>query len=364
MKTGRTLTELAMELERQNNAKQDYLVDTRELTLLPPVIDEDGAAKGTAELHLPNGEEFALHGVAPRQIASHLKIPAKYWDMLESDHRNLLATNVNTLFREKPARRMVRCLDYADDGGRYARAFLSDRYQRRDNYDVAQAAIAVMQEIADVRIPTSEITDSHLYISALAPRVQADVKVGDTVQAGVRITNSEVGKGALKIEPIVFRLLCLNGMTVAKATRVYHIGSTLGLEEDETQRVLSDQTMELDDRAFFAKLADVMRAAVDETQFNAIVAQMREAAGGPALAKPLEAMETLGKRFSFTQPEQENILQHLVTGGDLTAWGTLNAVTRAAQDVESYDRSMELEQVGGQILEMAGGREWAALAAR
>lgn len=36
----------------------------------------------------------------------------------------------------------------------------------------------------------------------------------------------------------------------------------------------------------------------------------------------------------------------------MSAWGLANAVTRAAQDVESYDRSQELEAVGGDIIEL------------
>lgn len=366
MKTGLTLTQLAQELDRQNRAKRDFLVDTRQLTVLPPAAPADGddAPVWIPELTLPDSAgEFTIRGVAPRQIGDHLKIPARFWDLLATEHGALLAHNVNTLFRERPSTRMVRCLDFGDDGGRYARAFLSDRYLRRDNYEVAQAALKVLADVPDVQIPTSQVTDKHLYITALAPRVQGEVKVGDTVQAGIRITNSEVGWGALKVEPLVFRLICLNGMTVAKATRVMHIGGTIGMDNDEVIRVLSDETLALDDKAFFAKLADVMRSAVDETAFNAIVAQMREAAGSPRMEKPQAAMVELGKKFNVGEAEGESILGHLIEGGDLTAYGALNAFTRAAQDVESYDRSMELEAAGGKILEMAGTREWARIAA-
>ncbi len=46
------------------------------------------------------------------------------------------------------------------------------------------------------------------------------------------------------------------------------------------------------------------------------------------------------------------MLRHLATGGDFTRFGLLNAVTRTAEDAESYDRAIELERVGGEILEM------------
>ncbi|HEX7088685.1 MAG TPA: DUF932 domain-containing protein [Longimicrobiales bacterium] len=373
MKAGLTLTQLAQELDRQNNAKRDFLLDTRDLTVLP--TDE-----GMIEAHLPNGTgEFNVMGVAHRQLGDYCGIPAKFYDMLRYGKPDgkpalpmqpkLLGTNLNTLLRERPTKRMVRCFDFGEgegiveDGrasGRVMRALLSDRYLRRDNFEVAEAALKVLGEIPDVKIPTAQITEKHMYISALAPRVEAEVKEGDVVQAGVRITNSEVGWGALKIEPIVLRLVCMNGMTVAKATRVFHLGSQI--DSDETIKVLSDESLRKDDEAFFAKLADVMRAAVDETQFNLIVAQMREAAQAPKMQKPKEAMEELGKKFNASEAEGESLLAHLIEGGDLTAYGALNAFTRAAQDVESYDRSMELEAAGGKILEMAGTKEWERIA--
>jgi hypothetical protein len=375
MKAGLTLTNLAKELDRQNAAKRDFLVDTRELTLLPPAIGQLPPGTGgrsledtdvepwMPELHLPEGTgEFVVRGVAPRQIGDHLKIPARFWDLMAGEHPALLAHNVNTLLRERPSRRMVRCLDFGDDdGGRYARAFLSDRYLRRDNYEVAQAALKVLSELPEVQIPTSQITDKHLYITALAPRVQGEVKAGDVVQAGVRIKNSEVGWGALSVEPILYRLWCSNGCGTWEKTRIFHLGSQL--EGEETVRVLSDETLALDDKAFFAKLADVMRAAVDETKFNDFLVKMREAAATTRMAKPQEAMQELGKKFNVSETEGESILGHLIEGGDLTAYGALNAFTRAAQDVESYDRSMELEDAGGKILAMAGTREWERIAA-
>ena len=38
MKQGRTLTELAVELERQHTSKRDFIADTRELELVPRLI--------------------------------------------------------------------------------------------------------------------------------------------------------------------------------------------------------------------------------------------------------------------------------------------------------------------------------------
>ena len=43
----------------------------------------------------------------------------------------------------------------------------------------------------------------------------------------------------------------------------------------------------------------------------------------------------------------------LIRGGDLSLYGLSNAITRAAQDVESYDRSTEMESIGYTVLGMS-----------
>lgn len=379
MKTGLSLKQLAAELERQSEAKQDFVVDTRELAMLSGT--QPGTGHRVSELVLPKtedfpGGEFEVSNFCHRQIGSRLGIPATFYDrLLLGDGKKkepvpaLLDHTVNTLLREQPERRMVRTFDWEKtgpdpdhrDGGKVARAFLSDRYRRLDNDELAKAALPILGEIEDVKILSCDITERKMYIKAVAPRVQGDVKRGDTVQAGVVISNSEVGSGALKIEPLVYRLICLNGMIVAAATRQYHIGRQL--DSDEALAVLSDETIMKDDAAFFSKIQDVVKAAVDETRFNAIVAAMRESTETVRIQKPIESMERMQKRFSFSDAETENVLKHLVEGGDLSAYGALNAVTRASQDVEDYDRATELEMVGGEILALSGGKQWKELAA-
>ena len=53
--------------------------------------------------------------------------------------------------------------------------------------------------------------------------------------------------------------------------------------------------------------------------------------------------------------EASGILGHLAAGGNLSRWGFANAVTRYAQDVESYDRATELEKLGGKLSTNAEG---------
>ena len=56
-------------------------------------------------------------------------------------------------------------------------------------------------------------------------RLEMEVRKGDIVQAGVMISNSEVGLGAVSIQPLVYRLVCTNGMVVNDmGERRHHVG--------------------------------------------------------------------------------------------------------------------------------------------
>lgn len=345
MKEGRTLVELAQEVTRQAESKRDFRVNTNEVTML--------TTDGGSELVLPKFGEFEVNELAHRQIATHLGIPSKFYQKLqETDYRSLLDYNVNHLFRIKPEERLIRTMD-----GR-VRALLSNRYQRRDNVDLMNHILPIIGEIPHVTFQSTQITEDRLYLKFVAPRLQGEVKVGDIVQAGGVISNSEVGLGAVMIATMFLRLACMNGAIVEVNARKYHVGRQV--DSEEAIELFQDETLKLDDAAYWAKIADVVRNAVSETNFNRLLVKMRAAADSSPMPLPAEGIKELANRYDFNEPEQNSILHYLTLGGDLTRWGVLNAVTRASQDVESYDRATDLESIGGSILNM-GEKEWALI---
>lgn len=356
MKTGKSLQQLAAEIERQAESKQDYLSDTRELSL-----DHDLKLRigGTANNDFQDAVgRFQPTETTHRQIAERVKIPAKYYERMRQDSPSLLRDNVNHWFAEEPSRRMIRTLD----GN--ARAFLSDRYQRIDNYDVANVALPIMLEEADkanMEIVSCEITERKMYIKAVTPRIQGEVAVGDIVQAGIQITNSEIGFGKAVVTPLMYRLWCLNGCTVNDAQFARsHIGARADIG-DALYGLLSDEALEADDNAILLKMRDVVRGAFNEEVFNGWLAKMRETTEHKIEGNPVKAVEVLGNKLGITQGESEGVLRHLIEGANLTQYGLLNAVTRYSQDIESYDRASDFEAMGGKVLSLPAN-DWKEVA--
>jgi hypothetical protein len=298
---------------------------------------------GTA---IPNS--FPILPIAHDQIGARLNIPAKYYDRMQAEAPDLLATNVNAWFRKNPEKRMIRTL------GGDARAFLSNRYNRIENEEIAEVVLPILADIPGVRILSSEITDRRMYIQALTPRTEGEVKKGDVVQAGVVISNSETGHGAVSISPLVYRLVCLNGMIANDGRlRANHVGGRI----EETEALYQDDTRKADDRAILLKVRDHVRNAVDSVAFAARVEAMAGLVRQPIAGDPVAAVEVLAKKVGATDGERGGILRSLIEGGDLSAWGLLNAVTAQAHAAPDYDRSIDFERMGGALLELPRN-EW------
>ena len=127
-------------------------------------------------------------------------------------------------------------------------------------------------------IESCEVTPTHLYLKVVNRRVKAEVKVGDVVQAGFVVSNSEVGLGSLRVEPLVFRLVCKNDLTCKDfAQRKYHVGRQVNASDDSAYEICSDATLAQGDKIFFMKVQDIVRCAVDKVRFALTVDRLHEA---------------------------------------------------------------------------------------
>ena len=317
MKIGKTsISELVAQLKAEKEISRDFIVPTEKLHI---------TAEKNPTLTMYNRgayEVFDINENAHRQIASRLNIPYKYYERMRSDYPELLAENVNGWFEKEPEQRMLRTM------GGTARAFLSNKYRRIDNLELMQAVYPVLQDMDGVQVMSCEVS------------------------------NSEVGYGAVSVQPLVYRLVCTNGMVAKENThKRYHTGKRVDIEDD--YELFSDNTKILDDMAYFAKVQEIVRMAVNETQFNQQVIAMQKAMGvvvNPMIITPV--VEELGKVHMLTKNEQEMVVQNFLLGDNydgghiahFNQFGVVNAITKTANQVESYERAVELEKIGGTVL--------------
>jgi len=344
MKRGRSLTDLSAEIMRQKENKVDYLVRPVAISMQPMGL---GVGMFFGEQELP------ITTLAHRQVAQKTNIPMKYYDRMLAEEPKLLSNNVTTWLSRKKDPLLVRTLDTS------MRAFLSKSYRPLDNYDLMECVLPLLVQ-GGLSVVSCEITENRLYLKAVSSKVSAEVKKGDIVQSGICISNSEVGLGRLAVEPLIYRLACLNGMIVPDyGIRKNHVGRRSVVNEDVSE-FYRDKTKLADDKAFWLKVQDTVSATLKEATFNKIVDTLRDSTQVRLTGNPVEVVDEISRRYYIPDKEHTSILRHLVTSGDLTAYSLANAVTRAAQDAESYDLSTDMERMGSDIVHL-DNTQWKAL---
>jgi hypothetical protein len=355
MKAGLSITALAQEIERRAETKRDYIVPTQACEVQP-----DGRVRF-------GDQELPVTSWAAGQIADHCNIPAKYAQRLQREAPDLWATNVNHWFKAEPAKRLARTLD-----GKL-RSFNSDRFRALDDIDLAEAALPSLAEL-ELDIVSSQLTETKFYLKVVGKQLNRELakhnaKLGDGGHTIVRdvlfpaacISNSEVGNGALSILVGTYTGGCSNlAFFNERSLKKYHLGGKNGGLSDEVQALLSDQTKRISDAAIWAQVRDVIKAAFDPVAFNSLCDTIAEAQGD-VIDDPIKVIEVTTKRYGFTDGEKSSVLKHLINGADLSRYGLHSAITRAAEDIEDYDRASDFERLGGSIIELPRN-QWQTIA--
>lgn len=363
MKTGRTLQQLAAEIERQHNVKADYIAPVGKMQLVVP------AATHVPALSLAGVDDFNLNPLAHQHLGEYVNIPKPYYDRMMSDAPDLLATNVNNWLARlskgaTKEQRLVRVLD-----GR-VRSLHSDRYRALDNFDLANAVFPVLAD-KNLTVLSCEVTDRRLYIKAFDRSIEREIAVKgtdpahtflkDVCFAAVTISNSEVGCGALMVAAGMYTGGCTNFAAFSDSRmRKYHVGGK-AIESENIQAMLSDKTKALTDAALWAQTRDVVASAFDRIAFDALVSKVQDTADQRIEGDVVKVVEKASSTFGFTQGEKSSVLKHLIEGGTLSRYGLFNAITRAAEDATDYDRASEMERVGGRVIELPRN-DWEAIA--
>jgi hypothetical protein len=149
---------------------------------------------------------------------------------------------------------------------------------------------------------------------------------------GIFITNSETGHKALRVEPRMFRVKCSNGMIVEElVTREIHIGNG-----DE----ISDEIVYLSLRRSIRELF---------SRFGEIVLLLRESTEAK-IRNPQKIIQNVVDQYKLSEAQKANILMAFGAEPEYDKYGIANALTLAAQKEETWEKSVEMERIGGRLI--------------
>ena len=344
MKKDMTLAELQAEVARMADRREDYIVPQNALSF-------QASGPTAVEVLRFQGKEFPLSDHSQHQLATTLRIPAGYYDRLRREHRDLLDLSVNRHLAETEKSRMIRTLDGQ------ARAFLSERFLRVDG-DQLLAILLPELEALGLNVESAHVNSSSLYVKVITPALEGEVSKGDVVRGGFAFSTSEVGMGQIRTDSMLDRLACRNGLIVGTSLSSYrrrHVGSVVMAQEGTglAMNEVAPSFVELQRR-----VCESIRVALSEANFKGLLDQLR-ITRGLAIPSALDlevVVLRIRRKLGLRDSEASAILSQLGRE-ERSLFGLIQAVTRCAQDVTSYDRATEMEAMGGTLLGISH-REW------
>lgn len=363
-----TLDDMVSLLRAQRGSKVDIITSAADLRMVggmlriagdPTAITANGVGRAEALL-LPTE-------VLDEQAGAKLGIPVGYLKKTRREQIGLYDANINGWLASEPTRKfMVRTLQDRSRGTGVARALMSDKYKVMDNYDVLIAALdGVHQAGHPAEVTSCDLSDRRMYVRIEAPQVvvaarellkdyrspfsgQSGSELPE-VHAGLVITNSEVGCGAVRIVPRAVFRVCRNGMTIEKDTmQAVHVGARM--EEGTIDWSVATQAKELE--LITSKTADAVAHFLSHDYVERIIESVTEQAA-TELNDPGSTVKEVTKQLNIPDETADAILRHFIKGGQTTAGGVMQAFTSVAQTVKDADAAHTLESKALDALALA-----------
>lgn len=344
------LATMVTELHRQEKVKKDFVTNGTNLSF------ENGSmmiARNGAQIKYTPTEHFH------NQVSEKLGIPKAYYQKMRSEpnHVGLLDLNVNHWIESQGKNMLVR--SFEEKTGPIARAFLSDRYNMIDNYEVLMETLNCIKETKmKVDVVSAELSETRMYLNVTCPEIEIQakemlqnyrksIKVGTGIIAGFTLQNSEVGAGVFHITPRGHVLCCNNGMVMAKdALKRVHLGGKM----DELEFSKNDKIVAANIRLIREQVKHAVTQFLSKPYLTKLVDFFTEQ-GKPEIEAPImDIMEVIGSRCQFSEERQASILDHFLRGGETRRIGIVNAITEECQKLEDVDERYRTEALSYEIL--------------
>ncbi len=286
----------------------------------------------------PDGEPLALRELAFSQLCGRIGAPAHYLRSLPM-RLQVACINWGMVHQKSPALLRV--------AGNEIRALLSERYAAADD-DLLLELVAETLDKTGYRqdaMVRAVAVGPHSVLRITLPGEGVPVKVGDVIEHGIDIANSELGLRSVQVTPTTFRLMCTNGLRAWKseaALRMRHIGDPARLRD---------------------QLRDAMPVALAEARGDVerwkrsvhllVDSALDEIEGLRSYGLSQAEVQSIGKTFA-----REHALAPGSSAGELknalkvrtSAFDVTNAVTAAAKERTSVPARLALEEVGHRYL--------------
>ena len=315
-------------LEQEEKTKRDMQVNLSDLFMSKDGLIRRKSRNGVSGLEL---SDYAM-----TQAFNRIGIPVKYGKKLMAERPDLVADQFNHWVSTDDRGVLIR-MRINEDGTGFIRGFLSDKYSILDNIQVFESLEKVLQQSPTADLASFYIDDKRAHMRITFPDLTTDFGIStegkhDVIQVGVDIVNSEVGASSLRVTPLVFRLVCLNGLKVWSADG-----------DPFVQRHIHLTSNELFGRMNTA-IVDAIKGGDEMLETLNNVRKIK-------VDNPLSVIEELAKKQMYSQNLIDQAKTNFMIEPENSLYGVVNAFTRTARDLPN-ERRLEVEAYAGEILKL------------
>jgi hypothetical protein len=278
------------------------------------------------------------------QVASKLNanLPIRY---LRNCPPELQAVNVNHWLQqfdyEKHGEWMLRT-HTGNLGNGMIRGVLSEKYSPFDDHEIMDIlnqlfGKAVNADDIDIKMWYRDDKGFHLRLifNDLTTSVGTlEDGTPDIHKVGLHIENSEVGAKSLRITPLIWRLVCSNGL--------------MGWGVNKDMEIFTQRHIYLKPHEMYARVAEAIGNALKVG--DTVIEKLVQAKETPVV-NPLEIIAKLSEKNKYSKEFTEKTQGKFLEEEGNTAFHVIQAFTRACQEVSSKDRQVEIEADASKMLD-------------
>lgn len=285
--------------------------------------------------------------------------------LVSTDQTPLLTQIVNEQFERDSRKFLVR--SQQNEAGLFiARAFCGDTYKPIDDDLILETMLPVIEEHdTEYVILGGRCTMERTYFNIVTknPVVVMPTANGDReVHLGTSISNSGTGDGKFKNCFFACDAYCLNGLRFGEKAHMefsqVHRGSKISQEYGQLQ---ADSFRKAELASLRTLIADATRAALDPKKHAEFAEILRQSHQSQVTGDPIQVVKRIGAENKFSDIETK-IAELAMQNEEPNLYGVQAAVTRMAQEVESFSRRVELEELAGKLITLPTAKRDSLLA--
>lgn len=321
--------DVMLELEEEEERKQDIIIPMQDLRM-----EDDGSLFSNEYGRMEVGDEAFKH------LAKEFKLNHSHLQLLRDEElMDNVADQFNHFFKNTGIsnRKKFRMVDDR------VRGIINPNFTSYDDLDLLSTLGDLRETIPELQLEEYYRDDKRSHARFILEDTERIVGFDseedgnpDSVQVGFDVQNSEIGYGQLQIAPMLYRLVCSNGLRRASSN-----GDKI------SRRTRSFAKVDLD-----KNIRDSIEHSInDSTNTIASIQRSKDI----RIEDPYAEIEDIGKKERITKKEVEGIQDAFDIEPQDNLYGVVNSFTRYGRILEdeenNNERRVRFENVAGKVLE-------------